>query len=46
MLISEGEKWLLKKYGIFDRWSFETIVRLLFEEFLRVNPSYKVIDLL
>jgi hypothetical protein len=46
MLISEGEKWLFKKYGIFDRWSFETIVRLLFEEFLRVNPSYKVIDLL
>jgi len=46
MLISEGEKWLFKKYGIFDRWSFETIVRLLFKEFLRVNPSYRSINIL
>ena len=43
LLISEGEKWLFSKYGIFDRWAFETIVRLLYEEFLKVNPEYKVI---
>ena len=34
LLISEGQEWLFKKYGIFDRWSFETIIRLLYEEFL------------
>jgi hypothetical protein len=43
LLISEGEKWLFYKYGIFDRWAFETIVRLLYEEFLKVNPEYKII---
>ena len=45
LLISEGGKWLFKKYGIFDRWAFETIVRLLYEEFLRVNPEYKSIEI-
>ena len=45
LLISEGEKWLFKKYGIFDRWAFETIVRLLYEEFFKVNPEYKVIEI-
>ena len=43
LLISEGEKWLFKKYGIFDRWAFENIIRLIFEEFLEVNPEYKLI---
>jgi hypothetical protein len=45
LLISEGGKWLFKKYGIFDRWAFETIVRLLYEEFLRVNPEYISIEI-
>lgn len=45
LLISEGEKWLFKKYGIFDRWAFETAIRLLYEEFIRVNPEYKSIIL-
>jgi hypothetical protein len=45
LLISEGEKWLFKKYGIFDRWAFENIIRLLYEEFLKVNPEYKSIEI-
>lgn len=45
LLISEGEKWLFKKYGIFDRWAFETIIRLLYEEFVKVNPKYKSIEI-
>ena len=45
LLISEGQEWLFKKYGIFDRWSFETIIRLLYEEFLKVNPQYTRLQL-
>ena len=45
LLISEGEKWLFKKYGIFDRWAFETAIRLLHEEFVKVNPEYKSIEI-
>lgn len=45
LLIKEGEEWLFNKYGIFDRWSFETIVRLLYEEFCKVNPDYKSIQI-
>jgi hypothetical protein len=40
LLISEGQKWLFDKYGITNRWAFETIVRLLYEEFFHVNPEY------
>ena len=39
-LILEGEQWLSAKYGLNDRWSFELICRLLFEEFMDVNPSF------
>ena len=45
LLISEGQKWLFKKYGIFDRWAFEKIIRLLYEEFLKVNPLYNRLQL-
>jgi len=45
LLISEGGDWLFKKYGIFDRWAFETIVRLLHNEFLICNPKYSEIKL-
>jgi glycosyltransferase involved in cell wall biosynthesis len=45
LLISEGGKWLFKKYGIFDRWAFETIIRLLHDEFLLCNPDYSEIKL-
>ncbi len=45
LLIHEGGEWLFKKYGIFDRWAFETIVRLLHDEFLICNPKYSVIKL-
>lgn len=45
LLISEGKEWLFKKYGIFDRWAFETIVRLLHDEFLTCNPKYFEIKL-
>jgi hypothetical protein len=45
LLISEGQKWLFKKYGIFDRWAFETVIRLLYEEFLKVNPQYNQLEL-
>jgi hypothetical protein len=45
LLISEGEKWLFGKYGIFDRWAFETTIRLLYEEFIKVNPKYKSIEI-
>jgi len=41
LLISEGEKWLAHKYGLEDRWSFEMLARLAFEEFLLVNPELK-----
>lgn len=39
LLIEEGEDWLLSKYGLRDRWSMENIVRLLFDEYVRVNPG-------
>jgi hypothetical protein len=45
LLISEGAEWLFKKYGIFDRWAFETIIRLLHDEFLTCNPKYSEIEL-
>jgi hypothetical protein len=45
MMITEGETWLAEKYGVRDRWSFELCVRLLFEEFIRVNPEFGGIDL-
>ena len=45
LLISEGKKWLFKKYGILDRWAFENIIRLLYEEFIKVNPKYKSIEI-
>jgi len=40
MLVNEGEKWLAEKHGVMDRWSFEMIARLVFEEFIRVNPKF------
>ena len=45
LLISEGGEWLFNKYGIFDRWAFENAVRLLYEEFCKVNPGYKPIEI-
>ena len=45
LLISEGEEWLFNKYGIFDRWSFENIIRMLYEEFCKVNPEHKSIEI-
>jgi hypothetical protein len=42
LLLIEGEKWLMKKYGIKDRWTFELVTRLLFEEFIKVNPNLSV----
>ncbi len=41
LLITEGEKWLARKYGLEDRWSFEMLARLAFEEFLLVNPELR-----
>lgn len=40
LLVTEGEKWLAEKHGVMDRWSFEMITRLVFEEFIRVNPNF------
>ena len=40
LLVTEGEKWLAAKHGVMDRWSFEMITRLVFEEFIRVNPNF------
>ena len=45
LLIGEGMEWLFKKYGIFDRWAFETIIRLMHDEFLTGNPKYLEIKL-
>ena len=45
LLIKEGKEWLFQKYGIFDRWSFENIIRLLHDEFLTCNPKYLEISL-
>jgi hypothetical protein len=38
-LISEGELWLLQKHGLMDRWAFEMLTRLAFEEFCKVHPD-------
>lgn len=46
LLGSEGETWLAEKFGTKERWTIELIARLLFEEFLRVNPSCKFKPLL
>jgi len=45
LLLSEGEEWLFKKYGVFDRWAFENAIRLLYEEFCKVNPEHKSIEI-
>lgn len=42
LFVEEGERWLSIKYGLSDRWSFENLVRLAFEEFLKVNPCMKL----
>lgn len=41
LLIEEGEKWLAHKHGLEDRWAFEMLTRLAFEEFMRVNPELR-----
>lgn len=41
LMVSEGKSWLKSKYGWSDRRNLELMVRLLFEEFIRVNPDYK-----
>jgi hypothetical protein len=46
LLVSEGETWLANKYGTKERWTIELATRLLFEEFLRVNPDLKFKPLL
>jgi hypothetical protein len=43
LLLSEGEKWLARKYGFTDRRNLENATRLLFEEFVLINPD---VDLL
>ncbi|CAB4335794.1 unannotated protein [freshwater metagenome] len=45
LLVSEGETWLASKYGVEDRWTFEMIVRLVFEEFIKVNPDIGLLPL-
>jgi hypothetical protein len=45
LLISEGKKWLLEKYGFLDRWSLERLVQLSFNDFLSNNPKYKFISI-
>lgn len=45
LLIIEGKKWLFQKYGISDRWAFENVIRLLYDEFLLRNPKYLEIKL-
>lgn len=39
LLLDEGKIWLARKYGLSDGRSFELIARLLFEEYLQVNPE-------
>lgn len=46
LLINEGENWLGQKYGLEDRWTFELIVKLLFDEFFSVNPSLSELKLI
>lgn len=46
LLVSEGEDWLANKYGTKERWTIELIARLLFEEFLLVNPDLRFKPLL
>jgi hypothetical protein len=41
LYLTEGKEWLSQKYGLSDRWSFENLVRLTYEEFLKRNPSYR-----
>ena len=46
LLISEGKEWILHKYGLHSRWAFENMVRLLYENFLSVNPPLRKISIL
>lgn len=39
LLKTEGLSWIREKYGMVDRWSFENIVRLVFEEYVSKNPD-------
>lgn len=39
LLLDEGHKWLVKKYGLPDRWNLELVARLLFDEYIRVNQD-------
>lgn len=38
LLVWEGLTWLKEKYGLVDRWSFENMVRLVYEDFVSKNP--------
>lgn len=38
LLVTEGISWLKEKYGLVDRWSFENMARLVFEDFVSKNP--------
>ncbi len=39
LLLKEGRAWLAQKHGLIDGLSFENLVRLSFEEFMRLNPK-------
>jgi hypothetical protein len=39
LLLKEGRAWLARKHGLIDGISLENLVRLSFEEFIRLNPK-------
>lgn len=44
LMIREGKGWLKTKFGWTDRRNLELIVRLLYEEFIAVNPDYSQLN--
>jgi hypothetical protein len=45
MYISEGEKWMHKKYGFNSRWSMQMYVKLFYDQFFKYYPElsdYKI----
>jgi hypothetical protein len=45
LYLLEGKEWLLRKYGITDRWSFERLVHLSYKEFFKRSPDYRELEL-
>ena len=41
MLVEEGLKWMRRKYGFNNRWTFQLTAKLFYEKFFEFYPEWK-----